>query len=104
MHLFHNSINGKYNLFSAVQQVKLTKKNSSEEAVIESELESLSKWGTPDNSDRFSETKAKKAADVSERICPVCSLVFYKDIDFEDFRSHVENHFIAEDQKDYEVL
>lgn len=39
-----------------------------------------------------------------DKICPVCSLAFSNDITFIEFQNHVVEHFIAEDQPEYEVI
>lgn len=40
----------------------------------------------------------------TEKICPVCCLAFSDDITFMEFQHHVVEHFVAEDQPEYEVV
>lgn len=89
--------------------------SADEEEFERRQLDSLSKWGTPDNSNHFSDVNkipavlpkskiyAETAPDI-DRICPICSVVFYSDTDFATFQIHVESHFISSDHPDYDVL
>lgn len=86
-----------------------------EEEFERRQLDSLSKWGTPDNSNHFDGvnkipavlSKAKTYAETSpdlDKICPICSVAFYSDTDFATYLIHVESHFISSDHPDYDVL
>ncbi|XP_030028258.2 protein spindle-F [Manduca sexta] len=72
--------------------------------------DSLANWATPADSsnynNNFSElnTSCKRnAVDEKEvveehcdKICPMCGQTFHYDVEFTDFQSHVENHFMGE--------
>jgi len=38
----------------------------------------------------------KRAADLAEKICPMCGKFYTQEILFEEFQEHVESHFRAE--------
>ncbi|XP_018319258.1 protein spindle-F [Agrilus planipennis] len=70
------------------------------------QLESLSKWATPENSSTFIDNKfftvtgaklnniKKDASQEVDKICPMCCEIFGSKVPFLEFQHHVEAHFI----------
>lgn len=56
------------------------------------ELEELRKWGTPETSLDITEPPR----DDDDKICPICNKRYDAKTAFDEFRTHVENHFIEE--------
>lgn len=76
---------------------------------IARQLESLTNWATPENSNNFDNLKNKVVEpqgnfENTSKICPVCSATFVTDTDFIEFVHHVETHFVISEQPEYEVV
>lgn len=76
---------------------------SSEDEDIAKELEGLLQWGTPENSNTFTDNKISmpQASKLGEHtgcdlICPMCNIVYPSGTSFSEFESHVRSHFVAD--------
>ncbi|KAJ2951932.1 hypothetical protein O0L34_g4183 [Tuta absoluta] len=90
-----------------------TKVISSENKEIETS-DSLANWATPVESSTYNnnfndintsayrknETQKENIDGAVDKICPMCGQTFQKDVEFAEFQSHVESHFIGDNQPD----
>ncbi|XP_026737205.1 protein spindle-F [Trichoplusia ni] len=92
------------------------KVTTSEHKEIETS-DSLANWATPADSSTYNnnyselntsaykksileDSEKEMLGESCDKICPMCGQMFQKDIAFTDFQSHVESHFIGENEPD----
>lgn len=73
------------------------------------ELNSLMKWGSMENNENTMPLKSSDANKIKQtsevdKLCPMCSKTFSKDVSFTIFQHHVESHFTIDPDSAFEML